>query len=229
MAMVTPSSAYEEARDEALAPLRSRNLVDIPNVVVDSADELSLLPGLTTEVWVEPTSRSTYGPTAWGVGHVLGRVRAWNTASSGWQRTGYRSGTYTAVAGVVPAFVPGITALSAGTILSLVSLGAQSKETVSGETLVTRRYLYRDGEGRWSSDPNTSGYWHLGYRTGRLETYKHIIGGKVVNGVWRLSAKNYPNPALVSSTSNYGSTNAWLAEKGRQNVTAGTTYNETSW
>lgn len=93
----------------------------------------------------------------------------------------------------------------------------------------SRRYLYRDGEGRWSSDPNTSGYWHLGYRTGRLETYKHIIGGKVVNGVWRLSAKNYPNPALVSSTSNYGSTNAWLAEKGRQNVTAGTTYNETSW
>lgn len=218
----------------SLQPFRIGPNLTIPNVVFDSEAELGRLPGVTTGIYVQqsPIRGSVVSPMTYGKGYVIGRARAWMTASNGWVRKGYTQGTLSAVGAVALAFVPGVAAMTIATILSVVSIVASSSNTVKGETLVTYRYLYRDGEGRWSSDPNASGYWHLGYRTGRLETYKAVTGGRLnpVTKIWTITTKNYnSSPATATNTPNYGQSNSWLAKKGASYVTASVMYSETSW
>lgn len=226
--------SLSSAMEVALEPQTLPGGLPVPDVVFDTEAEAGKLPGVTTQIYVRPTAIGGHAvtPAAYGQGYVIGRARSWMTASNGYVRKGYSSGTLSAIGAMLLAFVPGVAAVSVSTILSIVSIVASSSNTVSGETLVSYRYLYRDGEGRWSSDPNTSGYWHLGYRTGRIETYKCVIGGRrnPTTYIWTFSTKNYnTSPATATNSPNYTQSNTWLASKGQSYVTAGTSYIETSW
>lgn len=205
-----------------------------PDVVFNSEADLGTLPGVTTHIYVQPLHfrTSAVSPMTYGVGHVIGRSRSWMTASNGWVRKGYAQGTLSAIGALALSFVPGVGAMTVATILSVVSIVASNSNTVKGETLITYRYLYRDGEGRWSSDPNTSGYWHLGYRTGRRETYRAVTGGRLnpVTQIWTISTHSYNTaPCAATNTPNYTQSNSWLASKGRAYVLTGNMYSETSW
>jgi hypothetical protein len=205
----------------------------IPSRVFNNEEDAGKLPGKLLGIYVEDTnnkiSTSTYFP---GVGSVVGRVRAWTTASNGYMRTGYKKGTLSAIGSLALAFVPGVGAMVVSAILGAVSLAASDSDVVSGETLITYRYKYRDGEGRWTSDPNKSGYWHLGYRTGQRETFKHVIGGKYdkKTKLWTFKLKNYNKTAAKTEKSqNYKKSDSWLAEQGRKSVLTGNVYVETPW
>lgn len=226
--------------DEAiLNEMRARNLTDfeknvdlkIPNRIFLSEEEAGRLPGVTTGFYYESIN-DLFSPQSVGDGYVIGRARSWKTASGGYIRKGYKKGTFSSIASVALSFVGGIPAMTVSTILGVVGLMASGLDMVSGETLITYRYLYRDGEGRWSSDPNTSKYWFLGYRTGRRETYKHVIGGKLNESTqkWTLEMKNYTSsPAETVSSNNYSKSDSWLAEQGRQWVTTSRVYDECPW
>jgi hypothetical protein len=209
----------------------------IPSKIVDSEEEMSKLPGVTVSISKEyPALPSTVSgevsPAAIGVGSVIGRARQWQTASNGYIRKGYQKGTFSSVAGVMLAFVPGVAGITVSTALSVNGIVAAATNTVSGETLVSYRYTYRDGEGRWSSDPNTSGYWHLGYRTGKRETFRHVTSGKLdpKTQTWTLRVKNYTaTAAKTEKSTNFAQSDSWLASRGQSYVTSGASYVETPW
>lgn len=198
----------------------------IPNRVFLNERDAGKLPGVTTSVYEENQSdiESMRGP---GDGYVIGRARSWMTASNGYIRKGYKRGTLSSIGSIFLSFIPGVgTTVSA--ILGAVSIVASGSDMVSGETLITYRYKYRDGEGRWSSEANI---WHLGYRTGQRETYKHVVGGKLNPSTqkWTLTMKNYPTAIKTEKSLNFSKSDQWLAEKGRQNVTTHSIYDECGW
>ena len=203
--------------------------ITIPNRIFDNEEEVGKLPGITTRIYIEPTPEIT--PKTYGEGYVIGRARAWKTASDGYIRKGYKKGTFSSIASTALSFIPGVATMTVSAILSVVGLIASNVDMVSGETLISYRYLYRDGEGRWSTDPNTSAYWYLGHRTGRRETYKHVIGGKLDQStqLWNFQVKNYPSPIDTEDSLNYNKSDSWLAEQGRQRVAIGDVYVETPW
>lgn len=210
--------------------LEKEPVITIPNRIFLNEEDAGILPGITTDIYVEP--KTNISPKTYGEGYVIGRARSWMTASDGYIRKGYKKGTFSSVASTVLSFIPGHVTTTVAAILSVVGLAASSNDMVSGETLITYRYKYRDGEGRWSSDPNTSGYWHLGLRTGQRETFKHVIGGKLnkTTQVWTLEMKNYnTTPIKTEKSPNYTQSDSWLAEQGRQRVTVGNVYVETAW
>lgn len=229
-------SAPRENDQEILDYMEANDLVDfekeaeiiIPNKIYKSEKEAGKLPGVTTGFYLGEDNLIV--PMATGEGYVIGRVRSWMTASDGYIRTGYKKGTLSAIGSIVLSFIPGVN-VSVAAILGIVSLAASMSDTVSGETLITYRYQYRDGEGRWSTDPNQSGYWHLGFRTGQRETFKHVIGGKLNKSTqkWTYEMKNYTAPIRTEKTPNYTKSDAWLAEQGRQYVTVGWNLIETNW
>lgn len=201
----------------------------IPNIVFDSEEEAGKLPGITTRIYVQPTPEIT--PKTYGEGYVIGRAKAWMTSSNGYIRKGYKSGTFSSIASTALSFIPGVATMTVAAILSVVGLIASNVDMVSGETLISYRYLYRDGEGRWSTDPNTEAYWYLGHRTGRRETYKHVVGGirDESTQLWNFQVKNYSTPIDTEDSLNYSKSDSWLAEQGRQRVAIGDCYVETPW
>lgn len=218
---------YMEAND--LNNYERKVDIVIPNRVVLNEKELGKLPGITTGFYLEENNLIT--PMSTGEGYVIGRVKSWQTASNGSIRVGYKQGMLSAIASFILSFIPGVASMTVSQVLSAVSITASMSDTVSGETLIDYRYKYRDGEGRWSSDPDQTGYWHLGFRTGQRETFKHVIGGKLNKTTmrWTYSVKNYDAAIRIEQTPNYTQSNAWLAEQGRQYVTAGWQMIETNW
>lgn len=204
-------------------------IIKIPNTIFENEEEVGKLPGITTRIYIQPTSEIT--PKTYGEGYVIGRARVWMTASEGYIRKGYKAGTFSSIASTALSFIPGVATMTVAAILSVVGLVASNIDMVSGETLISYRYFYRDGEGRWSTDPNTSAYWYLGHRSGRRETYKHVIGGILNQStqLWNLQVENYPTPIDTEETVNYRQSESWLAEQGRKRVTNGEVYIETPW
>lgn len=151
---------------------------------------------------------------------------------SGLYRKGNVAGNYNTVASTAIGFGKGIAATTVGAILSVVGMTVSNAQTVRGETFVSYRYKYRDGKGRWSSDPNKEAYWHLGYRTGQMETYKHVWGSKQhpTTKLWSTYTRDYTStPAKIDTSLNYKKSNSWLINKAVANVTAGASYIETPW
>lgn len=202
----------------------------IPKEFFLSEKEAGKLPGVTTGFYLEDNSNYTIKTI--GVGDLVGRVKTWVTASDGYIRTGYKKGTYSSIASTALSFAPGIPAMIISAILNVVSMVVAASDTVSGETLVTYRYFYRDGEARWTSDPNQDQYWHLGIRTEKRETYKHVIGGKQNKStlIWTFNIKNYnTTPAKTETSFNYTMSNDWLVSEGKARVATGNTLNECPW
>lgn len=200
-------------------------------IIIDDSDDDSIefLPPVITDIF-EPEEEESFSTLAIGRGSVSGKVVVTRSASNGLYEKANVSGNYKSIASVALGFVKGITATTVGTVLSVVGITASATTTVRAKTFVSYRYTYRDGKGRWSSDPNKAGYWHLGYRTGQLETFKHIWGAKQnkTTKKWTTKSYDYKNASKVERSPNYKKSDAWLIKKAVSNVTAKTSYNETS-
>jgi len=177
-----------------------------------------------------PVAQVSGVPTTFGVGTVNGRVRTWMSAS-GVTCPGNKVGNFLSIASALVGFGTGLGSVAVSTAFGLTGLAVSNSSTVRVTACTAERYTWRDGEGHWSSDPNTAGYWHLGYRTGKAETYR-IVTTYTQNPttlLWTGKTYNYPTPSRVQTSPNYGSSTSWLINKAVDNVTAGTSYIETAW
>ena len=198
---------------------------DIPRVIYDDLDEMGTLPPITIDYY--------YGlsPFGYGDGEVIPRVRQWQTASSGLYRCASQTGNYLAIAAVALGFAGVAPAMTVSQILSALSLLAAAKDSqsVTAETYISYRYTYRDGEGRWSTEPNQDEYYFLGYRTGMRETFKHIMGGYLgSNNRWTTKTKDYPGAVDTEKSPHYDDYD-WILQQGKINVILGQVYDETGW
>lgn len=134
--------------------------MEIPNKTYENEEDAGVLPEITTGLFYQSIDDIII-PRTVGVGYVIGRVRTSKTASDGYIRKGYKKGTFSSIASVALSFIDGYPWMLISQILSVVGVVASDMDMVSGETLITYRYMYRDGEGRWSSDPNTEKSWRL--------------------------------------------------------------------
>lgn len=204
---------------------------DIPRVIYDNPDEMGLLPPVEIDTYFG--NPNGIMPRDYGVGEVIPRVRTWQTASTGLYRCGSKTGTYLSVAGFALPFAGTIPAMTVGTILSAVGLGVDiinNNTSVKAETYVSYRYTYRDGEGRWSSEPNQDEYYFLGYRTGMQETFKHVMGGVLDPNTnrWSTESRDYPTAAATEKSPHYDDLD-WILQQGKINVILGQVYDETGW
>jgi len=228
---VNEEKILNEMKKEGTNQYKIDNRIQIPNKVFNSDKEVGKLPGVTTEIYVENANDNQVKARTYGEGYVIGRVRTWKTASNGLTRKGSKVGDLASIGSFSLSFVGGIAAMTVSTILSVVGMSASRSDRVKAETYVSYRYTYRDGEGRWSSDPDKSGYWYLGYRTAQRETFKHVMGAKLnkATNKWSTKTKDYNTASKIEKTANFTKNNAWLAEKGRKNVDASFFYNESPW
>ncbi len=198
---------------------------DIPRVIYDDLDEMGTLPPVTLDYYYGPS------PFAYGEGEIIPRVREWQTASSGLYKCESQTGLYLSIASVALGFTGLAPAMTVAQILSTVGLGISIKDSqsVTAETYISYRYTYRDGEGRWSTEPNQDEYYFLGYRTGKRETFKHVMGGYLEsNNRWRTKTKDYPGAIDVEESPHYDDYD-WILQQGKINVILGQVYDETGW
>lgn len=170
-------------------------------------------------------------PFGYGDGEVIPRVRQWQTASSGLYRCASQTGAYLSIAAFALGFSGYTAAMTVSQILSALGLLAAAKdsESVTAETYISFRYTYRDGEGRWSTEPNQDEYYFLGYRTGMRETFKHVMGGYLgTNNRWTTKTKDYSGAIDTEKSPHYNDYD-WILEQGKINVILGQVYDETGW
>lgn len=202
---------------------------DVPAIIYDDPKEVGLLPPITTGIYYGTPNIIT--PFTVGVGEVIPRVREWQTASNGMYHCDYKEGTYLGIAAMLLSFTGLPYTMTVSAILSATGVAvdvAKAAKSVSAETSVSYRYTYRDGEGRWSSDPNQDQYYLLGYRTGKVETFQHVTSGVLdaKTQKWTFTTKNYPDPIKVEKTQHFDDYD-WILEQGRCNIILGQVTDET--
>lgn len=203
------------------------SVTDIPHTVYQNESDMGFLPPITREYYYGPTMGMN--PLDIGVGVVVPRVRTWEEASDGLFQTDESLGSLASTAGTFLGFSSHTAAMTVGSILSAVGLVVDNVETpVQAKTYVSYLDTYRDGEGRWSSDPNTDDYYFLGVRTGQRLVYKHIWAAKQVGNRWVSESKDYPNPVRTLTSTHFNDLD-WILEQGRQNVELGKVYDEIPW
>lgn len=196
----------------------------IPNVVYENEEDVGKLPPITTGFVYENVS-----PYSYGDGKPVARIQTWVTASDGYVRKGYKEGTFESIGALALSFIPGAKwpVITVSAILSAVGIFVSNKDTyVKGETLISYRYTYRDGEARWSSDPDT--YYSVYYRTGMRETFRHVLGGVLENNRWTFDVENFDDP-IIETTTHYNQSDAWILDQARIRLETGDIYDEVPW
>ena len=182
------------------------SISDIPDIVYTDNSKMGTLPPITLGYFYNADER--IATHAYGEGDVVTRVREWQTASNGLRQTDIASGTYLNIASILLSFSGYAPAMAVSTIFSLLGLGISDTEYVKAQTFVSYRYTYRDGEARWSTDPNQNSYYHPAVRTGQSETFKHIFGSILNEKTqkWTTYRKDYPTPVSVDRSDHYNKT-----------------------
>lgn len=201
---------------------------DVPGTIYDDPAEVGLLPPITTGIYYGTPNLIT--PFTVGVGEVIPRVREWQTASDGLYRCDSWTGTYLGIASVVLGFSGVAAAMPVAQILSVTGVATDilnASTPIQAETYLSYRYTYRDGEGRWSSDPDQDRYYLLGYRTGKIETFKHVMSAvRQDDNTWVTYMKDYTVPCKIEKTQHFDNRD-WILEQGRYNIILGQVTDET--
>ena len=185
-------------------------------------------PGIVIQE-IYPVESMSVQPFAYGDGYPVARIVTSISHSNGLSETGYKSGTFSSVASLLLSFVPGIPAMTVSQILSSVGLIAGSNDQIVAKTFTSQRYTYRDGQARWSSDPNSDSYYAMYFRTGKVETFRHIYGAvwDETTNSYKTKSYDYPSPSLVETTANYNQSDSWLMNQTVQNAWLGSVTIET--
>lgn len=208
------------------------NAYDLPSL---SAGEAIIYNGQapkTPEIVIQkiyPVESMSVQPFAYGEGSPVARIVTSISHSNGLSATGYKSGTFSSIASLLLSFVPGIPAMKVSQILSSVGLIASGNDQVIAQTFTSQRYTYRDGQARWSSDPNSDSYYAMYFRTGKVETFRHIYGAvwDETTNSYKTSSYDYTAPSLVETTTNYNQSDSWLMNQTVQNAWLGSVTIET--
>ncbi len=201
-----------------------------PRKVISSEEQAIVLPEVTTGI-ISKENISGFSTNSYGVGYPIGRLRLTESSSNGIIQQSSKVGAYVSIAGIALSFASGIPAMTVGTILSAVGLVASGNTEVKSITYISYKYYYKNGEARWSSDPNSDKYFHLTYKVGKRDTYKHILGAKKnSSGLWTTSTKDYLSaPAKSQPSTHYGYNASWLISQAETRLLAGDQYIEYGW
>lgn len=103
-----------------------------------------------------------------------------------------------------------------------------SNQPVQAETYLSFRVRNRDGEGRYAG--TSANAWNLGLRTGRRETFRHVMGAtQGADHRWTARVANMDEPIRIETSLNYFQNNTWIHNRTRDNLSAGFTVIEHHW
>lgn len=204
--------------------------IEIPLTVFDNEETAGRTePIITGYVYEVPVAQKGKTPStnSYGVGTPMSRITTWMNASNGIIEKGNALGIFSSVASIPLAFVPGIPAMIVSAVLGGVGLVTSSSQAVQAKTFVSYRYLYRDGEAKFSSDA----YYSVYVRTGRRETYQHLLGAREDPTTlrWTTYTYDYQTPSLIENSPHYLSSNAWLLNDAKERLLTQLPNYETVW